>query len=226
MPPSPVQPAVSPPGATMSAPPAKKSALPWVIGGCGCLTLLAIVVAVVCYFFYSKAKTAVEKASTMVEQAAKPTPSLQARTVSFPEKNPAFSFTLPAGYTTETGKDGGLTFTASDGFKFAIATAPAVKNEKDAKALVPTLLKAMADSMKGENFEVRKEVHTSPPEEKVWSTFSEASCKLNGNKISIVAFVFSLTPGKFYSLCATASEEVQNAHSKDFRDIAHSIGIF
>ena len=52
----------------MSAPPAKKSAMPWVLGGCGCLTLLLIVAAVLCYGLYRSSKKAVEKVAKEIEE--------------------------------------------------------------------------------------------------------------------------------------------------------------
>jgi hypothetical protein len=65
---SPAQPPVSPPPAPMSAPRAKKSAMPWVLGGCGCLTLLFIIAAIVCYGLYRSGKNAVEKASKEIKE--------------------------------------------------------------------------------------------------------------------------------------------------------------
>jgi WAS family protein 2 len=47
-PPAPHPPIYTPPPGA----PAKKSATPWILGGCGCLTLIAIIVAVVCLMAY------------------------------------------------------------------------------------------------------------------------------------------------------------------------------
>ena len=83
-----------------------------------------------------------------------PALSLQAKTVKFPADDPAFSFNLPDGWTTETGKDGRLYCTAGDGseFKIGFVASPGVKNADDAKELLPKILKGMSDAMKCENY--------------------------------------------------------------------------
>ena len=47
-PPPPKPPIYTPP----PGPPAKKSSTPWIVGGCGCLTLIAIIIAVICFVTY------------------------------------------------------------------------------------------------------------------------------------------------------------------------------
>jgi hypothetical protein len=57
-------PAAVPPRPPVYTPPAggppKKSATPWIIGGCGCLTLIAIVIAIVCLLVYRAKKEVAE----------------------------------------------------------------------------------------------------------------------------------------------------------------------
>jgi hypothetical protein len=63
VPPAPLPPTAAAPAAASPDPkppvytpppgqPPKKSAMPWVLGGCGCLTLIAIIVAVICFLAY------------------------------------------------------------------------------------------------------------------------------------------------------------------------------
>src|ERR1700736_5968851 len=67
-------PAPTPPRAPVYTPPpagpAKKSATPWVLGGCGCLTLIIIIVAVVC-FLASRAKQKVVEFKSDFKSALK-----------------------------------------------------------------------------------------------------------------------------------------------------------
>ena len=149
--------------------------------------------------------------------------SLQAKTVEFPEKDPAFTFNLPDGWTTETAKDGRIYCTAGDGsgFKFGIVASPGVKNADDAKDLLPKVLKAMSDAMKCENFKIG-DGHTGDVG-KLWMTAAEATGKLDGTEMSMNAVVFSLTPGKYFSIVGAASKEVNKAHDKDMNDIFGSI---
>lgn|GEM_PF-4511770 len=56
--------APTPPRAPVYTPPpagpAKKSATPWILGGCGCLTLIIIIVAVICFLAYRAKQKVVE----------------------------------------------------------------------------------------------------------------------------------------------------------------------
>src|ERR1044072_6242207 len=79
-------------------------------------------------------------------------PSLQAKKVEFPTDDPAFTFNLPDGWTTEDGPDGRIYCTASDGFKIAFVASPGVKNDAYAKDMLPKVLTAMSDAMKCQNY--------------------------------------------------------------------------
>lgn len=80
------------------------------------------------------------------------TPLLHAKKVEFPADDPAFTFTMPDSWTTETGPDGRIYCTAPDGFKIGIIASPSVSDTADAKALLPKILKGMADAMKCQNY--------------------------------------------------------------------------
>jgi hypothetical protein len=147
--------------------------------------------------------------------------SLQAKTISFPEKDPAFTFNLPDSWTTETGPDGRLYCTAPDGFKFGIVVSPSVKNAEDAKALVPTILKAMSDAMKCENYKML-DGHTGQVG-KIWMSSYEATGKVEGTEMSMNAVVFSLTPGKYFSIVGAAPRDLNKAHDKDMNDVISSM---
>jgi hypothetical protein len=150
-------------------------------------------------------------------------PSLQAKKVEFPADDPAFTFNLPDGWTTETGKDGSLDCTAGDGseFKIAFVTAPSVESADDAKALITKVLKAMSDGMKCENY--KADEPKSGKVGKVSLIAAEGHCKVSGSEMSLNVVVFSVAPGKYFSLMGAASKEVDKAHETDMNNLIGSI---
>jgi hypothetical protein len=147
--------------------------------------------------------------------------SLQAKKIEFPEKDPAISFDVPDGWTSETGPDGRMYFTAPDGFKFGIVASPGVKTAEDAKGLVPTILKSMCDAMKCEGYKM-EDPHTADVG-KMWLTAGEAHGKVDGNEMSLNAVVFSLSPGKYFSIVGAATKAIDEAHGKDMNAVLKSI---
>jgi len=149
--------------------------------------------------------------------------SLQAKTVEFPTDKPEFTFNLPDGWTTESGKDGRIYCTAGDGseFRFGIVASPSVKNEEGAKELLSEIIKGMSDAMECKN--TKTEPARSGKAGDLSLVGMEGSCTAAGTEMSLNAVVFSLTPGKYYSIVGTASKEVDKAHEKDMNEIIGSI---
>jgi hypothetical protein len=152
-----------------------------------------------------------------------PALSLQAKTVEFPAKDPAFSFSLPDGWTTETGEDGRLYCTAGDGseFKVGFVASPGVKNADDAKTLLPKILQGMSDAMKCENYKA-SEAQAGKIGALSYIAM-EAHGTVSGTEMVLSAFIFSLTPGHYFSIVGAASKEVDEAHNKDMSGIISSI---
>jgi hypothetical protein len=152
-----------------------------------------------------------------------PTLSLQAKTVEFPAKDPAFSFTLPDGWTTETGEDGRVYCTAGDGseFKIGFVASPGLKTADDAKELLPKILKGMSDAMKCENYKA-DEAQTGKMGN-ISFIAMEGHGTVSGTEMALNAFIFSLTPGHYFSIVGAASKAVDEAHNKDMHDIISSI---
>jgi hypothetical protein len=148
---------------------------------------------------------------------------LQAKTVKFPADDPAFSFNLPDGWTTETGPDGRLYCTAGDGsdFKIGFVASPGVKSADDAKELLPKILKGMSDAMKCEGYKA-SEVKSGKLGDLSFVTM-EGHGTVSGTEMALNAFIFSLTPGHYFSIVGAASKEVDNAHDKDMSGIISSI---
>ena len=152
-----------------------------------------------------------------------PALSLQAKTVKFPADDPAFSFNLPDGWTTETGKDGRLYCTAGGGseFKIGFVASPGVKNADDAKELLPKILTGMSDAMKCEKYKASDA--QSGKMGAISYIAMEGHCTVGGTEMTLSAFIFSLTPGHYFSIVGAASKEVDEAHNKDMSGIIGSI---
>jgi hypothetical protein len=148
-------------------------------------------------------------------------PLLHAKTVQFPEKDPAFTFNMPDGWSTESGTDGRIYCTAPDGFKIGLVASPGVSDADDAKALLPKILKGMGDAMKCDNYKA-EEAHSGEIG-KMWLTSMEAKCSSEGTDMSLNAVVFSLAPGKYFSIVGAAPATLNKAHDKDMNDLINSI---
>jgi hypothetical protein len=152
-----------------------------------------------------------------------PVISLQAKTVEFPAKDPAFSFTLPDGWTTETGEDGRLYCTAGDGseFKIGFVASPGLKNADDAKELLPKILKGMSDAMKCENYKASEA--QAGKMGAISFVAMEGHGTVSGTEMVLNAFIFSLTPGHYFSIVGASSKAVDEAHNKDMSGLIASI---
>jgi hypothetical protein len=149
------------------------------------------------------------------------TPLLHAEKVEFPVDDPAFSFTLPDDWTTETGKDGRIYCTAPDGFKIGIIASPGVSDTDDARKLLPTVLKGMADAIKCENYKAG-EVKTGEMG-KLSLASIHAQCKSDGTEMALNALVFSLEAGKYFTIVGAAPAILDKAHDKDMNQLIKSI---
>jgi hypothetical protein len=148
-------------------------------------------------------------------------PLLQAKKVEFPSDDPAFAFTMPDSWTSETGKDGRLYCTAPDGFKIGIIASPSVSDADDAKALLPKILKGMADAIKCENYKTADV--NSGEMGKLSLSSMRAPCKSEGAEMVLNAVVFSLEPGKYFSMVGAAPAVVDKAHDQEMNELIKSI---
>jgi hypothetical protein len=148
-------------------------------------------------------------------------PLLQAKKVEFPVDDPAFTFMIPDHWTTETEKDGRLFCTAPDGFKIGLIASPALSDADDAKKLLPTVLKGMGDAMKCENYKT-EELKTGEIG-KLWLASLHGQCKSEGIEMALNALVFSLEPGKYFSIVGAAPAIVDKAHDKEMNELIKSI---
>ena len=148
-------------------------------------------------------------------------PLLHAKKVEFPADDPAFTFNMPDAWTTETGKDGRIYCTAPDGFKIGIIASPGVSDAEEAKALLPKILKGMADSLKCQNY--KAEDANSGEMGKLSASSMQAQCKSEDIEMALNAVVFSLAPGKYFSIVGAAPAVLDKAHDKEMNDLIKSI---
>lgn len=148
-------------------------------------------------------------------------PLLQAKKVEFPADNPVFTFTIPDDWRTETGKGGRTYCTAPDGFNIGLVASPALAEEDDAKKMLPTVLKGMADAMKCENYKT-EEVKTGEVG-KLWLASLHGQCKSDGIEMTLNAVVFSLEAGKYFTIVGAAPENVAKAHEKEMNELIKSV---
>jgi hypothetical protein len=148
-------------------------------------------------------------------------PLLQAKKVEFPADDPALTFTMPDSWTTETGKDGRVYCTAPDGFKIGIIASPGVSDADDAKELLPKILKGMADAVNCKNYQT-DEVESGEMG-KLSLTSMQAQCESEGIEMALNAMVFSLEPGKYFSIVGAAPAVLDKAHDGEMNELIKSI---
>lgn len=148
-------------------------------------------------------------------------PLLHAKKVEFPADDPAFTFTIPEDWTSESGKDGRIYCTAPDGFKIGLIASPALSDADDAKKLLPTVLKGMGDAMKCQNYKT-EEVKVGEMG-KLWLASLHGQCKSDGTEMALNAVVFSLETGKYFTSVGAAPEKVDKAHEKEMNELIKSI---
>jgi hypothetical protein len=146
---------------------------------------------------------------------------LHAKKVEFPEDDPALTFTMPDSWTTETGKDGRIYCTAPDGFKIGIVSASGISDADGARKLLPTLLKKMADAMKCQDY--KAEDAKSGEMGKLSLASMQGQCKSEGVDMALNAVIFSLEPGKYFSIVGAAPAILDKAHDREMNELIKSI---
>jgi hypothetical protein len=58
---------------------------------------------------------------------------------------------------------------------------------------------------------------------KMWLTAREATGKVDGTEMSLNAVVFSLSPGKYFSIVGAATKEIDAKHGQDMNAVLKSI---
>jgi hypothetical protein len=150
--------------------------------------------------------------------------SLSAKTLKFPEKDPAFSITLPDGWTAVPDKDGNLDCQSGDGskFSFSIIDSKNITSDEELKSYLPKLAETMAEGAKLENLKVG-DVKEMTNANKVKLMGLNAHGKTEGVEMVISLAGFAPTKGTYFVIMAAESVEVDKAHDKDMGGILNSI---
>jgi hypothetical protein len=148
--------------------------------------------------------------------------SLEAKTVKFPEKDPAFSITLPDDWTT-TPKNDGLECQAGDGsnYSFLIQTFD-VKSDDEAKTNLPKLIQAMGDNPDLKDFKPVGEIMEMTMA-KMKLFIANATASTEGTKMIFTAVGFAPKKGAYFSVVSVEPEAVDRAHDKAMGEIMGSI---
>jgi hypothetical protein len=150
--------------------------------------------------------------------------SLSAKTIKYPEKDPAFSITLPDGWTAKPDKDGNLDCVAGDGsnFSFSIIAATNITSDDELKSYLPKLAQTMSEGAQLKDLKVGdvKEMTTA---NKVKLMGLNAHGQTEGVPMVISLAGFAPTKGNYFVIMGAESVEVDKAHDKDMGGIINSI---
>lgn len=151
--------------------------------------------------------------------------SLNAKTIKYPEKNPAFSITLPDGWTAKPDKDGNLDCEAGDDSKFSFSIISAKemnKGEEELKTYLPTLAKTMGDGAEIKDLKVG-EIKEMTNGNGVKFFGLNANGPSSGVEMIISLAAFAPKKDTYFIIMAAAEASVDKAHDKDMGAIINSI---
>ena len=150
--------------------------------------------------------------------------SLSAKTIKYPDKDPAFSITLPDGWTAKPDKDGNLDCVAGDGskFSFSIIASKNITSDDELKTYLPKLAETMGEGAKLKDLKVG-EVKEMTTANKVKLMGLNAHGQTEGVAMVISLAGFAPTKGNYFVIMGAESVEVDKAHDKDMGGILNSI---
>jgi hypothetical protein len=148
--------------------------------------------------------------------------SLVAKTVKFPEKDPAFSLTLPDDWTT-TPKHDGLECAAGDGsgYSFLIQSFDA-KSDEELKTSLPKLVQTMGDIPDLKDLKPTSDV-VEMAMAKTKLFIANATASIGEIKMILTAIAFAPKKGTYFSVITIEPEAVDRAHDKVMGEIMGTI---
>lgn len=152
---------------------------------------------------------------------------VSAKTVKFPESDPAFSFTLPEGWTSSIDNKGNLDCVAGDGSKYSFSVLdtkgmPDMETEAQVRAYLPKLAKVMGDGAKISDLKLGDfQEMTTTKKIKVFGFDGKGTSSGVEMVISIAAF--APQEGHYFIVLAADSAEADKAHGKEMNGIFSSI---
>ncbi len=152
---------------------------------------------------------------------------LSAKTIKFPEADPAFSFTLPEGWTSSVDSKGSLDCVAGNGSKYIFSVVdaealPELSTEAPVKGYLPKLAKTMGDAANITNLKV-SDVQEMTTEKKVKVFGLDGKGTASGVEMDISLGGFASDEGHYFIVMGVNSAEADNAHGKEMNEIFSSI---
>ena len=150
--------------------------------------------------------------------------NLNAKTIKYPEKDPAFSMTLPDDWTAKPDKDGNLDCESGDGSKFSFSIVPTrdLNTETDLKAYLPKLAKIMGDGAKIKELKIG-DIGEMTTAKKVKFFGLAAKGETSGIEMVITLAAFAPKKDIYFVIMAAEPAEVDKAHGKTMDEIIESI---
>jgi hypothetical protein len=150
--------------------------------------------------------------------------SLRAETVKFPETDPAFSVTIPEGWTVKTDKAGNLHCVAAEGnLTTLFMPQPNIKTDDDLAQFLVALAHEVAGQMELKDLRLG-EINKSKTENGLKLFRLNASgTDPNGREIILPLAGFAPKKGVYFVTSSPSASEVYKKHQKDNSDIINSI---
>ena len=147
--------------------------------------------------------------------------------VKFPADEPTFTIEFPAGWTYQPDKDGNLDCDPGDdsGYAFSIVTLDNVTSDKELRATLPKLAKAMAESAKLKEFEVG-DVEKDKNGNGISFLGLRGDGKTEGIDFMVMVHAFEPKKGSYYAIVTAGSREADKKHEKAYDAITASIERF
>lgn len=144
--------------------------------------------------------------------------------VKFPSDNPAFTVEFPSGWTQARDKDGNLDCDPRDdsGYRLSIVILDQVHSQKELKAELPELVKAMGSAGDVKNFKIG-DVEGTGNESGVEFAEVKGNGKVGDVGFTVVVTGFEPQKGRFFAMLSAGSAEADKKHAKDYEAIAASI---
>lgn len=146
------------------------------------------------------------------------------RTITFPKKNPTFTISVPADWTSKVDKDGDIECRSDDGsdFGFTIMIAKDIESLADLKEFLPKMADEIATGAKLKKVKIGDLSEGKSPDG-ISMAVLETVGKIQGEDFIITLMGFTPARGKYYILMTSEGAEVDKAHQKDMSKIVDSI---
>ena len=147
---------------------------------------------------------------------------LQAKTATFPEKDPAFSVDVPDNWTVKVDREGNLSCEAGDGSRFSVIIQKLdAKTEEEMKAFLQRIVRSldMGDAKTAKVSEIKET--TTPKGIKLFAITSTNTAV--GVEMIYSDTAFAPRKGMYFGLLNAELAEKAKAHEKQTTEILNSI---